>query len=142
LFSLKQLNRKDREDRKEIFLRGLRGSNSSLSLIETIATDQLPAAFRAWFEIAIRVMIPARRHIAVWTTMPVWKMKVFRIKRYFRKGCSIRVFNGRIPLTGHDGYIRHFLTTTPANSHYFSQGRIKMPRIPQISRIRKAFKPV
>jgi hypothetical protein len=81
----------------------------------------LPAAFRAFFIVAIRMMMPARRYIAVRATMPCGQMKLFGIKWYFGKAGPIRIFDGGVPLTGHDGRLRHDLPTAHAYSHCFSK---------------------
>jgi hypothetical protein len=86
-------------------------------LIKAVTTDQLSAAFRAIFLIAIEMMFSTRRYIAIGTAKPSWKVKFFRVVGYAGKTCSIRVFDSRACFTSPDFRIRHFLLTDFTNSH-------------------------
>jgi hypothetical protein len=86
--------------------------------VETSATNQLPATLRTVFMLAIRMMIPARHHIAIGTAEPLRKMEAFWIERYSPEHRSVRVLKASISLTGSNRCVRHFRLTTPANCHY------------------------
>ena len=89
--------------------------------IETITANELSAAFRAVFLIAIRMVLPARHHVAVGTAEPVRKMELLGIIRHGLKGLSVRVFNRDIRLACCDGCVRHFFLAFPANPHHPSR---------------------
>jgi hypothetical protein len=80
----------------------------------------LPAAFRAIFLIAIKMMLPSRRYIAIGTAIPPRQMKRFGIVGDSWKACTIRVFHSNARLTGSDFRIRHFFLTDFANTHVSS----------------------
>jgi hypothetical protein len=91
--------------------------DSKILRLKAVATDQLSAAFWTIFLIAIKMMLSARRHIAIGTAIPSRQMKRFGIVGDGWKACAIGVFDSSARLTSPDFRIRHFLLTDFTNPH-------------------------
>ncbi len=69
------------------------------------------------------MMHSTRNYIAIRTAEPLGKMKAFGIVGDGLENLAVGVFDGFVPLAGHDGRIVHFFMTTIADSHDFLAAR-------------------